>query len=74
MLQGLVVAPFLLVGATDSRHYPNITAGGTHVYRFNALKASLKQKDISRVHGVDERIEVGCICCTAACSSTSFDC
>ena len=54
-----MVAPFLLVGATDSRHYPNITAGGTHVYRFNALKASLKQKDISRVHGIDERIEVG---------------
>lgn len=56
--QGLVVVPFLLVGATDSRHYPDITAGGTHVYRFNALKASLKQKDISRVHGIDERIEV----------------
>ena len=71
MLQGLVVVPFLLVGATDSRHYPDITAGGTHVYRFNALKASLKQKDISRVHGIDERIEVGCGRCAAGYSSTS---
>ncbi len=69
-----MVVPFLLVGATDSRHYPDITAGGTHVYRFNALKASLKQKDISRVHGIDERIEVGCGCCAAGYSSTSSNC
>ncbi|HUP19867.1 MAG TPA: M20 family peptidase [Gemmatimonadota bacterium] len=48
-----VVAPGLVVGATDSRHYVHLTGS---VYRFLPLR--LTSDNLPRVHGVDERIAV----------------
>lgn len=48
-----VVAPGLLVAATDSRHYIPLA---DNVYRF--LPQRMTPKDIARVHGTDERISV----------------
>ena len=48
-----IVAPFLVVGATDARHYTNLTP---NVYRFAPLP--LTPADLDRFHGVDERIAV----------------
>lgn len=56
MVQGIVVAPHLMTGASDSRHYLDITANG--VYRFFPLFMNLTAGDVSRVHGIDERIKV----------------
>lgn len=56
-LQGIVVAPHLMTGASDSRHYLDITANG--VYRFFPLFLNLTAGDVARVHGIDERIKVG---------------
>jgi len=50
---GVVVAPSLVVGATDARHYAGLTSS---VYRFNGLR--LGPDDLPRIHGVDERISV----------------
>lgn len=49
-----VVAPYLVLGATDARHYAPFTP---NVYRF--LPAHLASDDLERLHGVDERIGVG---------------
>jgi len=46
-----IVAPFLVVGATDARHYAPLTR---NVYRFAPLP--LTSADLDRFHGVDERI------------------
>ncbi|KAL3142393.1 hypothetical protein ABBQ38_002728 [Trebouxia sp. C0009 RCD-2024] len=54
--QGIVAAPHLMTGASDSRHYLDITANG--VYRFFPLFMNLTAGDVSRVHGIDERIKV----------------
>ena len=48
-----VVAPYLLPGGTDSRHFTALTPG---VYRFGALRVS--SDDLKRAHGTDERISV----------------
>lgn len=55
-MQGIVVAPHLMTGASDSRHYLDITANG--VYRFFPLFLNLTAGELNRVHGVDERIKV----------------
>ena len=55
-VQGIVVAPHLMTGASDSRHYLDITANG--VYRFFPLFVNLTAGDVGRVHGIDERIKV----------------
>ncbi|MFP4227349.1 MAG: M20 family peptidase [Salinivenus sp.] len=49
----VVVAPYLVPGATDSRYYAESTE---HVYRF--LPYTLRPADRGRIHGVDERISV----------------
>ena len=49
----VVVAPFLTLGGTDSRHFTGI---GRNVYRFSPLFAT--QEDLARVHGTNERIGV----------------
>jgi carboxypeptidase PM20D1 len=49
----VVVAPTLLVGATDSRHYTEVARD---IYRFNP--AWLGPDDIERIHGTNERIGV----------------
>jgi carboxypeptidase PM20D1 len=47
------VAPSLVVGATDSRHY---AALARDVYRFMPIR--LRPEDARRVHGTDERVAV----------------
>jgi carboxypeptidase PM20D1 len=48
-----VVAPSLLVAATDSRHYANLT---NDVFRF--LPITIRPEDARRYHGIDERISI----------------
>ncbi len=48
-----VVAPSLVLGATDSRHYQNIA---DNVYRF--VPMWLVTEDLARVHGTNERLSV----------------
>jgi carboxypeptidase PM20D1 len=48
-----IPAPFLVVGATDPRHYAGLTR---NVYRFAPLP--LTSADLNRFHGVDERIAI----------------
>jgi len=47
------VSPFLLMGATDSRHYAAITP---NIFRFSAMRA--KAGDMERAHGTNERLAV----------------
>jgi carboxypeptidase PM20D1 len=51
---GAIVAPWLVVGATDSRHYARLTP---NVLRFGAF--TIGTDDLHRVHGTDERVSVG---------------
>jgi carboxypeptidase PM20D1 len=46
-----IVAPWLLVAATDSRHYAKLTKS---IYRF--VPFTVRPDDIQRFHGIDERI------------------
>lgn len=48
-----IITPYLVVGATDSRHYTGLTR---NIYRF--LPNVLTNDDLQRVHGTDERISV----------------
>ena len=48
------VAPLLLIGATDSRHYAKLT---DNIYRF--LPQRLGPADVNRIHGTHERVSVG---------------
>jgi carboxypeptidase PM20D1 len=48
---GALVAPGLMIGGTDSRHF---TAVSDHIYRFSPVRA--KPEDLSRFHGTNERI------------------
>ena len=48
---GVVVAPSLVLGATDSRHYAALTP---NIYRFYGIR--LTSDDLARIHGVNERI------------------
>src|SRR5581483_199676 len=51
LFPGTVVAPGLMIGATDSRHMIGIA---DHVYRFSPVRA--KPEDLPRFHGTNERI------------------
>jgi carboxypeptidase PM20D1 len=48
-----VVTPWLVVGATDSRHYARLTP---NVLRF--VGTAIGRNDLRRVHGTDERVGV----------------
>lgn len=48
-----IVAPALVLGATDSRHYAGLTKD---VYRF--LPQRYRQDDTKRYHGTDERMSL----------------
>ena len=48
-----IVAPGLVFGATDSRHFASIS---DNIYRF--VPYNIGKKDIERIHGVDERIAI----------------
>lgn len=50
---GVLVAPHLVVGGTDARHYAELSP---EVYRF--LPVALDDSDRARLHGTDERIAV----------------
>lgn len=50
---GVLVAPGLLIGGTDSRHMADIADG---VYRFSPVRAT--SADLARFHGTDERIAI----------------
>lgn len=47
----VVVAPFVLVGSTDSAHYSGLCQD---IYRF--IPTQLTERDTQRFHGIDERI------------------
>jgi carboxypeptidase PM20D1 len=49
----LLVAPYLVVGATDCRHYSDLC---DNIYRFSFIRVG--PEDLKRVHGTDERIAV----------------
>lgn len=51
--QKLLIAPALLTGSTDSKHFRHLTRD---TYRFNAFW--LKREDIIHFHGHDERISL----------------
>src|SRR5213595_732401 len=53
VVPGTVVTPWLVVGATDSRHYARLTS---NVLRF--VGATIGKDDLRRVHGTDERVGV----------------
>jgi len=50
---GAPVAPMLVLGATDARHYAGVAE---NVYRFQPVWA--RQADFSRIHGTGERMAV----------------
>ncbi|WP_066342500.1 M20 family peptidase [Azohydromonas lata] len=50
---GTVVAPGLMVAATDSRHMLPLA---DHVYRFSPVRAT--ERDLSRFHGTNERLSI----------------
>jgi carboxypeptidase PM20D1 len=48
-----IVAPGLMVGGTDARHFDGYAA---QVFRFSPVRA--KPADLARFHGTDERLSV----------------
>jgi len=54
-LPGLVVAPYLVIGGTDSKYFHASIA--KNVYRFTALRVE-SAVDVGRWHGVNERVLV----------------
>lgn len=53
VFEGIPVAPYLVMGATDARYYAPISDAA---YRFSPFK--LTAEDLDRMHGIDERISV----------------
>jgi carboxypeptidase PM20D1 len=49
----VIVAPGLMVGATDSRHYTEIT---DKIFRFSPVRAN--SDDLKRFHGTNERLSI----------------
>jgi carboxypeptidase PM20D1 len=53
VMPDVLVAPFLTVGGTDTKHYVDLAENS---YRFNPLRVG--PDDLKRAHGVNERIAV----------------
>ena len=51
LFPGTIVAPGLMVGGTDSKHFEPLS---DHVYKFSPVRA--KAEDLPRFHGTNERI------------------
>ncbi|MCX8124535.1 MAG: M20 family peptidase [Spirochaetes bacterium] len=49
----VIVAPYLVLGATDSRHFNALT---NQIYRFSPVK--MNAEDLKRIHGINERISI----------------
>ncbi|MCK4796784.1 MAG: peptidase dimerization domain-containing protein, partial [Spirochaetes bacterium] len=49
----ILVAPYLLVGATDSRHFSEISE---NIYRFSAI--NINERNIKSFHGLNEKLPV----------------
>lgn len=49
----VIVAPGLMIAATDSRHYANVA---DNIFRFSPVRATLE--DLKRFHGTNERISI----------------
>jgi len=49
--QDIIIAPYLVIAATDSRHYTEIAQ---NVFRFIPIR--LMPEDVNRIHGINERI------------------
>ena len=49
----VLVAPGLMIAATDSRHFTGVS---DHVYRFSPVRA--KAEDLARFHGTNERVSI----------------
>ncbi len=54
LFPGTLVAPGLMIAATDSRHFAPVS---DHIYRFSPVRA--RPEDLARFHGTNERIAVG---------------
>ncbi|WP_028603124.1 M20 family peptidase [Ottowia thiooxydans] len=48
-----LVAPGLMIAATDSRHFTEVSQ---HIYRFSPVRA--KPEDLARFHGTNERVSI----------------
>lgn len=53
LFPGTLVAPGLMIAATDSRHFQDVSG---HIYRFSPVRA--RPEDLPRFHGTNERIAV----------------
>ena len=53
MFPDVIVAPGLMVAATDSRHYVGIT---DNIFRFSPVRAN--SDDLKRFHGTNERLSI----------------
>jgi len=51
LFPGTIVAPGLMVGGTDSKHFEGLS---DHIYKFSPVRA--KAEDLPRFHGTNERI------------------
>jgi len=51
LFPGTVVAPTLMIAATDTRHYEPLTES---IFRF--IPMVMKPEDVRRTHGVNERL------------------
>ncbi len=50
---GVLVSPYLVLGATDGRYYYSISE---NVFRFSPIP--LQKDDLKRIHGINERISI----------------
>ena len=53
LFPGMVVAPGLMLGGTDSRHFQGLSA---NIFKFSPVRAG--PEDLSRFHGTNERISL----------------